>query len=103
MMANVPMEHGLIVAALLFCIGLVGVLARRNLLYQLMSVEIMLNAAGLAFIVAGARWGQPDGQIMVLFIFTMAAAEVAVGLALVLRFYHQYKTLDADAASEMRG
>jgi len=103
MMANVPLEHGLIVAALLFCTGLIGLLVRRNVLYMLMSVEIMLNAAALAFIVAGARWQQPDGQIMVLIIFTMAAAEVAVGLALVLRFYHQYKTLDADAASEMRG
>ena len=103
MTAHVPMEHGLIVAALIFSLGLVGVLVRRNVLYQLMSVEIMLNAAGLAFIVAGARWGQPDGQIMVLFILTMAAAEVAVGLALVLRFHHHYKTLDADAASEMRG
>lgn len=103
MMANVPMEHGLIVAAIIFSIGLVGVLVRRNLLYQLMSVEIMLNGAALAFIVAGARWSKPDGQIMVLIILTMAAAEVAVGLALVLRFYHQYKTLDVDAASEMRG
>lgn len=103
MMANVPLEHGLIVAAVLFCLGLIGLLVRRNVLYQLMSVEIMLNAAGLAFIVAGARWGQPDGQIMMLIILTMAAAEVAVGLALVMRFYHHYKTLDADAASEMRG
>jgi NADH-quinone oxidoreductase subunit K len=57
----------------------------------------------LAFIVAGSRWGQPDGQIMFLIIMTMAAAEVAVALALVLRFYHQFKTLDGDAASLMRG
>lgn len=103
MMAHVPMEHGLIVAALIFCLGLIGLLVRRNLLYQLMSVEIMLNGAGLAFIVAGSRWEQTDGQIMMLIILTMAAAEVAVGLALVLRYYHEYKTLDVDAASEMRG
>ena len=70
---------------------------------MLMSVEIMLNAAGLAFIVAGARWGQADGQVMFLIILTTAAAEVAVGLALVLRLYHQFKTLDADAATRMRG
>jgi len=102
MMAQIPMQHGLIVAAIIFSIGLTGLLVRRNLLYMLLSVEIMLNAAGLAFIVAGSRWEQADGQIMLLLILTMAAAEVAVGLALVMRFYHQFQTLDADAASELR-
>jgi NADH-quinone oxidoreductase subunit K len=63
----------------------------------------MLNAAGLAFVVAGSRWGQADGQIVFIFILSMAAAEVSVGLALVLQLYRQFKTLDADAASEMRG
>lgn len=62
-----------------------------------------MNAAGLAFVAAGARWAQADGQVMYLFILSMAAAEVAVGLALVLRLYHHYKTVDADAASRMRG
>ena len=61
-MATVPMEHGLLIAAVLFCLGLIGVLARRNLIFMLMSVEIMLNAAGLAFVMAGSRWQQPDGQ-----------------------------------------
>lgn len=103
MMAIVPMEHGLILAAILFCLGLVGLLVRRNLIYMLMCVEIMLNAAGLAFIVAGARWEQADGQVMYLTILTMAAAEVAVALALVLRFYHHFKTLDADAANVLHG
>jgi NADH-quinone oxidoreductase subunit K len=68
-----------------------------------MSIEVMLNAAGLAFVVAGARWAQPDGQVMFIFILSMAAAEVAVGLALVLQLYHYHKSLDADAVSEMRG
>lgn len=68
-----------------------------------MSIEVMLNAAGLAFIVAGARWGQADGQVMFFFILTVAASEVAVGLALVLRMHRQYETLDADALSEMKG
>jgi NADH-quinone oxidoreductase subunit K len=63
----------------------------------------MLNASGLAFIVAGSRWHQPDGQVMFLFILTMAAAEVAVGLALVLQVYHRFKSLDVDALSAMRG
>ncbi len=101
-MAVIPLEHGLLLAATLFGLGFAGLLVRRNVMYALMSVEIMLNAAGLAFIVAGSRWGQPDGQIMFLVILTMAAAEVAVGLALVLRFYHQYQTLDVDAADRLR-
>ncbi len=83
--------------------GLIGLLARRNLIFTLMSIEIMLNAAGLAFVVAGARWAQPDGQVMFLFILAMAAAEVSVGLALLIQIYHERQSLDADAASEMRG
>jgi NADH-quinone oxidoreductase subunit K len=97
------MTHGLVLAAILFTLGLLGVLIRRNIMFMLLSVEIMLNAAGLAFVVAGARWGQADGQIMFLFILAMAAAEVSVGLALVLQLNHQFKTLDTDAASTMKG
>lgn len=78
-------------------------LVRRNILFILISIEVMLNAAGLAFVVAGARWVEPDGQALLLFILTSAAAEVAVGLALVLRLYRLDETLDADARSEMRG
>ncbi len=102
-MATVPMEVGLLVAGVLFLLGLIGVLVRRNVLFVLMSIEVMLNASGLAFVVAGARWGQPDGQVMFLFVLTMAAAEVAVGLALVLQLYHRFKTLDVDAARTLRG
>jgi NADH-quinone oxidoreductase subunit K len=102
-MADVPFEHGLILAVVLFALGLLGVLVRRNVVFLLMSIEIMLNAAGLAFVVAGSRWQQPDGQIMFVFVLTMAAAEVSVGLALVLQLYHRLKTLDASAASKMRG
>jgi len=102
-MTAIPMEHGLALAAALFVLGLVGVLARRNIVFVLMSIEIMLNAAGVAFVVAGARWGAADGQVMFLFILATAAAEVAVGLALVLQLYHRFRTVDADAASKMRG
>lgn len=102
-MAPVPMEHGLLLAGMLFAIGTVGVLVRRNIIFMLMSIEIMLNAAALAFVVAGSRWAQPDGQVMFIFILTMAAAEVSVGLALILQFFNRFKTLDADAASRMRG
>jgi NADH-quinone oxidoreductase subunit K len=68
-----------------------------------MSLEVMLNAAGLAFVVAGSRWHQADGQVMFLFILAMAAAEVCVGLAMVLEIYHRFKSLDVDELSEMRG
>lgn len=98
-----PMETGLLLAGVLFMLGLLSVLIRRNILFMLMSVEIMLNAAGLAFIVAGARWSQPDGQVMFMFILAMAAAEVSVGLALILQIYHQLKTIDSDEASKMKG
>jgi len=76
---------------------------RRNLIFTLMSIEVMLNAAGLAFVTAGSRWSQPDGQVMFLFVLATAAAEVSVGLALLLKLYHQQKSLDADAASQMKG
>jgi NADH-quinone oxidoreductase subunit K len=102
-MASVPMEHGLILSGVLFILGLSGVLTRRNIVFMLLSIEVMLNAAGLAFVVAGSRWGQPDGQVMFIFILSMAAAEVAVGLALALRLYQRFKTLDSDAANKMRG
>ncbi len=101
-MAEIPLEDGLLLATTLFVLGFAGLVVRRNILYVLLSVEIMLNAAGLAFVVAGSRWGQPDGQVMFLVILTMAAAEVAIGLALVLRFYRQFQTLDVDAADSMR-
>ena len=70
---------------------------------MLMAIEIMLNAAGLAFVVAGMRWGQADGQTMFIFILAMAAAEVAVGLALILKLYRQHSTLDSDTYNQMRG
>lgn len=100
---SIPVTHVLMLAAVLFLLGLAGVLARRNIIFMLLSVEIMLNAAGLAFVAAGSKWGQPDGQIMFLFIVSMAAAEVSVGLALVLQMYHRLKTVDIDAARTMRG
>jgi len=102
-MASISMGQGLLVAGLLFAIGLIGVLARRNIIFILLSLEVMANAAGMAFVVAGYRWGQADGQIIFLFILTMAAAEVSVGLALALQLYRRFKTLDVDAASRMRG
>jgi NADH-quinone oxidoreductase subunit K len=97
------MEYGLLLSVILFVLGLIGVLVRRNLIFILMSLEIMLNATGLAFVVAGSRWGQADGQIMFLLILTLAAAEVGVGLGLALQIFHRFHTLDADAVNEMKG
>ena len=102
-MQLIAMRDGFILAAALFALGLIGLLVRRNVIFILMSIEVMLNAAGLAFVAAGARWRQPDGQVVFLFILAMAAAEVSVGLALVLELYHQYKSLDTDAISRMKG
>lgn len=87
----------------MFALGLTGILVRRNVVFVLMSIEVMLNAAGLAFVAAGAKWGQADGQVVFLFILAMAAAEVSVGLALVLQIYRRWQNLDADALSRMRG
>ncbi len=101
-MINVNYQHGLILSGVLFLLGVIGLLSRRNILYMLMSIEIMLNAAALAFITGGSRWASADGQVMFIVILSTAAAEVAVGLALVLQFYHHYKTLDADSGNRMR-
>jgi len=100
---QIPPEHAMALAAILLLLGLAGVIVRRDAIFMLLSLEIMLNAAGLAFIAAGARWAQADGQVMFLFILTVAAAEVSLGLALVLWLYHWHKTVDIDRARSLRG
>jgi NADH-quinone oxidoreductase subunit K len=99
----VPLHHGLALAGLLFALGTLGLLLRRNLVVVLMSIEVMLNAAALAFVAAGASWGQADGQVFFILVLATAAAEVAVGLALLLALHRRTETLDADAASAMKG
>ncbi|MGH8141236.1 MAG: NADH-quinone oxidoreductase subunit NuoK [Steroidobacteraceae bacterium] len=101
-MLPIPLTHAWVLAIVLFGLGLGGLLARRNLVFMLMSVEIMLNAAGLAFITAAARWGQADGQIMFILILALAAAEVSVGLALILQMFRRCASVDADAATALR-
>ena len=100
---SVPLEHLLILAGVLFAIGLTGVLVRRNIIFLLISLEIMMNACGLAFVAAGARWAEADGQIMYMLVLSLAAAEVAVGLGLALQLERRFDNLDIDAASELRG
>jgi len=102
-MPEVPTNHAIVLAAVVFLIGAVGVAVRRNLIFVLMSIEIMLNAAAIAFIAAASKWHQPDGQVFVIFILVVASAEVAVGLTLFLRIYHGWKGLDADEVSLMKG
>jgi len=102
-MATVPLSHVLILAAMLFVAGLTGVLIRRNIIFILLSIEVMLNACGLAFIGAGRYWNQADGQVMYFFILTMAAAEVAVGLGLVLHLRQSLHSLDIDKTNSMKG
>ncbi len=96
-MLTVSMEMQLMFAALLFLIGLVGFLVRRNVIFMLMSIEVMLNSAALVFVIAGSHWMQADGQVMFIFILAVSAAEVSVALALILQMYHHFRTLDADA------
>lgn len=102
MIASVSWQIPTMLAAALFLLGLLGLLARRSLVFILMSVEIMLNAAGLLFITAGMRWGNPDGQIMFIFILNLAGAELALGLVLLLRMRTRLTTLDADASMLLR-
>ena len=99
----IPLQHGLILAAILFVLGLTGLLIRRNLLFMLISLEIMINAAALALVVAGSYWQQPDGQVMYILAITLAAAEASIGLALLLQMYRRRQTLNIDTVSEMRG
>ncbi len=100
---QVPLEHVLLLAAALFVAGLLGLMVRRNIIFVLLSLEVMLNAAALAFVAAGARWGQPDGQVIFLLILTVAAAEVSVGLGLVLQVQRRFKNLDMDQAIRLQG
>jgi len=98
-----PFSHVLFLAILLFILGAACTVARRNLIMILIGVEIMLNAAGLAFIGASLKWQQLDGQAFVIFILTVAASEVAVGLALVLYSYRRTGSVDANRYNLLKG
>ncbi|CDL86868.1 MULTISPECIES: NADH-quinone oxidoreductase subunit NuoK [Xenorhabdus] len=99
----IPLEHGLILAAILFALGFTCLIIRRNLLFMLIGLEIMINASALAFVVAGSYWLQPDGQVMYILAITLAAAEASIGLALLLQLYRRRQNLNIDIVSEMRG
>jgi NADH-quinone oxidoreductase subunit K len=101
-MTKIGLDHYLVVSALLFALGLFGVLIRRNLLVIYMSLEIMLNAANLALVAASRFNNNLDGQVFVFFIITVAAAEVAVGLALIVALYRKRQTAHVEDLTTMK-
>jgi NADH-quinone oxidoreductase subunit K len=99
---NIGLEHYLVVSVLLFALGLLGVLLRRNLLVIYMSLELMLNAANLALVAFSRFTGRLDGQILVFFVITVAAAEVSVGLALIVALYRKRQTAHVEDLTTMK-
>lgn len=99
---TVGLEHYLFVSAILFAAGLFGAIARRNLLIILLSIELMLNAANLALVALSRFKGSLDGQMLVLFTITIAAVEVAIGLALVVAIYRRFKAISSEDLTTMK-
>ena len=99
---NVGLEHYLVVSALLFALGLLGVITRRNLIVIYMSLELMLNAANLALVAFSRFNNRLDGQVLVFFIITVAAAEVAVGLALIVALYRKHQSAHVEDLTSMK-
>ena len=99
----IPTGWYVLLAAALFTMGVLGVLIRRNALIVFMSVELMLNSANLALVAFAQRWQSVNGQIMVFFVITVAAAEVAVGLALLVTIFRTKRTTDVDEINTLKG
>ncbi len=100
---RVPGAWYLIVSILLFTLGTVGVLIRRNVIVMFMCIELMLNAVNLTFVAAALKWGGADGQVIAFFVIVVAAAEVVVGLALIVNIFWRRGTLDVDVPRLLRG
>jgi NADH-quinone oxidoreductase subunit K len=98
-----PIGYYYAIAAIMFCTGLVGVLVRRNAIVLFMCVELMLNSVNLTLAAAARQWGGADGQVFVFFVIVVAAAEVVVGLALIVNIFFRRGTLDVDAPRLLRG
>ena len=97
------LNHYLVLSGVLFSIGTAGVFLRRNLIIMLLSIEVMLNAVNLSFIAFGHFLGSANGQIIVFFVVTVAAAEAAVGLAIVIALFRHVESLNPDAFRELKG
>jgi NADH-quinone oxidoreductase subunit K len=98
----IPLSYYLILSAVLFSIGTAGVFMRRNLITILLSIEIMLNAVNLTFVAFGRAHGSVDGQIIVAFVMTVAAAEAAVGLAIIVALFRHRESLNPDAFTSLK-
>jgi NADH-quinone oxidoreductase subunit K len=98
----VPLEHVIALSAILFAIGTVGALSRRNLVVILMSIELMLNAANLAFVGFSRAWAQVDGHVFVLMVIVVAAAEVAVGLGIVIALFRNRESVNVEDVSLLK-
>ncbi len=101
-MSAIPLQHALILSLLLFAIGAAGVFLRRNVITVFMCIELMLNAVNLAFVTFSRALGAFDGQVLVFFVMTVAAAEAAVGLAIVIAMQRHKDTLDLDAFNVLK-
>jgi NADH-quinone oxidoreductase subunit K len=99
----VPISNYLMLSAMLFLIGVMGVLCRRSALIIFMSIELMLNSVNLSFVAFARMWNTADGHLFVMFIFTVAAAEAAVGLAIVIALFRQKDSVDVDEVNLMKG
>ena len=99
----IPLSHYLIVSAILFSLGAIGVMVRRNAILVFMSIELMLNAVNLSFVAFAAYAKSIDGQLFVFFVITVAAAEVAIGLAILVYLFNQRKTTDVDEVNLLKG
>jgi NADH-quinone oxidoreductase subunit K len=101
----IPIAHFLYLAAILFSLGLFGVLTRKNALSVLMGVELMLNAVNINFLAFGKYWGPQSlpGQVFVVFVITIAAAEAAVALAIIISIYRQWRSVNVDEIHQLRG
>ncbi|CAL4320270.1 NADH-quinone oxidoreductase subunit K [Buchnera aphidicola (Protaphis terricola)] len=99
----ISLFHCLFLSLILFTLGLTSLIVRRNVLFILISLEIMMNAVALALVTVGSYWKQPDGQIMYMLTITLAASEASIALALLLQLYRTRKTLNINVLSEMSG
>ncbi|SFC57584.1 NADH-quinone oxidoreductase subunit K [Parapedobacter composti] len=100
---GVPLNHYILFCSLIFSIGVIGVLIRRNVIIIMMSVELMLNSVNLLLAAFSVHWGDASGQVFVFFIMALAAAEVAVGLAIIVMVYRNTRSVDINALNRLRG
>ncbi|AFQ23980.1 NADH-quinone oxidoreductase subunit NuoK [Candidatus Portiera aleyrodidarum] len=102
-MTLIPIDYVFILSLILFFIGIFGLLIRRNIIVIFICLEIMLNSSAYVYVISGEYWGQPDGQVMFILIMTVAAAEISIGLALLIQLQKNLKSFDIDKFSRLKG